>query len=187
MSDLLVTLAFLGFLAFGLVAPFFLTLGYVWVDTFYPQYVGAGLLASVPVSFIMGAAAVGSYLLFDRRSPPKPSVTLALYLALAVWITLTSTWAVMPGPAWVKWDVSFKTVLFAAFLPFAVRSRVQIEAFVQVLLFSTAAHLLPWGPKTLITGGGYGQSPAAARTVRFSNRAKLPEVRLAVTHPVVWC
>lgn len=158
MTDLLVTLAFLGFLAFGLVAPFFLTLGYVWVDTFYPQFIASGTLGSVPVSFIMGAAAVGSYVLFDRRSPPRVNLTLALYVALAVWITITTTWAVVPFSAWDKWNVSFKTLIFCAFLPFVIRSRVQIEAFVQVLLFSTAAHLLPWGAKTLLSGGGYEQS-----------------------------
>ena len=127
MSDLLVVLAFVGFLAFGLVAPFFLTLGYVWVDIFYPQFVGAGLLSSVPVAFIMGAAAVGAYFLADRRAPPRLGVSLALYLLLAAWITLTSSWAVVPEPAWGKWDVSFKTLLFSAFIPYAVRSRVQIE------------------------------------------------------------
>lgn len=158
MSDLLITLAFIGFLAFGLISPFFLSLGYVWVDTFYPQFVARGMLGSVPVSFIMGAAAVGSYLLMDRRSPPRLGLLFALYLALAAWITLTTTWAVLPGAAWVKWDVSFKTLMFAAFIPFVIRSRIQIEAFVQVLLFSTAAHLLPWGAKTLLTGGGYDRS-----------------------------
>ncbi len=158
MSDLLITLAFIGFLAFGLVSPFFLTLGYVWVDTFYPQFVARETLGSVPVSFIMGAAAVGSYLLMDRRSPPRLGLLFALYLALAAWITLTTTWAVLPGPAWGKWDVASKTLVFAAFIPFVIRSRIQIEAFVQVLLFSTAAHLLPWGAKTLLTGGGYNQS-----------------------------
>lgn len=158
MSDLLVVLAFVGFLAFGLVAPFFLTLGYVWVDIFYPQFVGAGLLSSVPVAFIMGAAAVGAYFLADRRAPPRPGVSLALYLLLAAWITLTSSWAVVPEAAWGKWDVSFKTLLFSAFIPYAVRSRVQIEAFLQVMLFSAAAHLLPWGPKTFLSGGGYAQS-----------------------------
>jgi len=158
MTDLLTTLAFIGFLAFGLVSPFFLTLGYVWVDTFYPQFVAPGTLGSVPVSFIMGAAAVGSYLLMDRRSPPRVGLLFALYVVFAVWITLTTTWAIVPGAAWGKWDVSFKTLVFAAFIPFVIRSRIQIEAFVQVLLFSTAAHLLPWGAKTLVSGGGYDQS-----------------------------
>ena len=158
MTDLIIALAFVGILAFGLVAPFFLALGYVWVDTFYPQLVAAGTLGTVPVAFIMGAAAIGSYLLMDRRAPPKPSLILMLYLLLGVWITLTSSWALLPGPAWAKWDASFKTLMFSAFLPFAIRSRIQIEAFVHVLLFACAGHLLPWGPKTLITGGGYEQS-----------------------------
>ena len=158
MSDLFIAFAFLGFLAFGLVAPFFLSLGYVWVDTFSPQFVGAGLLGNVPVAFIMGAAAVGAYLAMDRRAPPRLGLVFALYVLLAIWITLTSSWAVVPDFAWGKWDTSFKTLIFSAFLPFVIRSRIQIEAFVLVMVFSTAAHLLPWGPKTIMTGGGYAQS-----------------------------
>ena len=48
--------------------------------------------------------------------------------------------------------------MFAAFIPFVVRSRVQIEAFVHVYIFSMSAHILPWAVKTVVSGGGYGQS-----------------------------
>jgi probable O-glycosylation ligase (exosortase A-associated) len=34
---------------------------------------------------------------------------------------------------------------------------VQIEALLQVYLFSAAGHLLPWGVKTIIDGGGYNR------------------------------
>ena len=48
-------------------APFVATLGYVWVDTFGPQNVAYILLNQIPVAMIMGAVAVGAYLLLDRR------------------------------------------------------------------------------------------------------------------------
>lgn len=140
------------------MAPFACSLGYVWVDTFFPQFLSYGLLTTVPVSFIMGAAAFGSYLLLDRRNLPRPTLVHTLYFVLAVWITLTNSWAVLPEAATPKYDVAIKALLFAAFTPFVFRSRVQIEAFLLVILFSTAAHIIPWGVKTAVSGGGYGKS-----------------------------
>jgi len=147
---------FTSFLGLSVNAPFVATLGYVWVDTFQPQEVAYIILNQVPVALIMAAAALGSYLLVDRRSPPRLSVETILQLAMAVWVTLTMTWAEAPDSGWGKWDWAFKTLLFAAFVPYVIRSRVQIEAFAQTYVFSLAANFLPFGAKTLISGGGYG-------------------------------
>lgn len=155
MTDLAMLSLFVGFIALGLTSPFVWSLGYVWIDTMLPHRLSYSMLATLPVALIMGAGAFLSYLIQDRRSPPKLTKVHVLCIVLAIWITLTTTWAVAPVQAWAKWDPSFKTILFAIFIPFIFRTRVQIEAFVLVLLFSTAAHLIPWGVKTLFSGGGY--------------------------------
>jgi probable O-glycosylation ligase (exosortase A-associated) len=77
---------------------------------------------------------------------------------MAVWITLTMVWAEAPAAGWGKWDWAFKSIVFSAFIPLVIRSRVQIEAFAQAYVFSLAANFIPFGLKTLITGGGYGQN-----------------------------
>lgn len=158
MTDLLLVLAVVAFLAIGTLAPFVLSLGYVWVDMFLPHLISDALLRDVPVALIMAIAAIGSYLVLDRNAPPRPSLLLLLYFILAAWITLTTSWAVAPVQAWLKWDPSIKTLLFAAFLPFVFRTRVHIEAFCLTILFASAAHILPWGLKVMISGGGYGLS-----------------------------
>ncbi len=145
-------------LALGTLAPFLFSLGYVWVDMFLPHRISDALLTNVPVALIMAIAAIGSYLVLDRKNPPPLNPMLAAFVVLAFWITLTSSWAVAPGPAWLKWDPSFKTLLFAAFMPFVFRSRIQIEAMLQIMILSTAAHILPWGVKTAVSGGGYNRA-----------------------------
>ncbi|MEJ0046485.1 MAG: DUF5935 domain-containing protein [Rhodospirillales bacterium] len=55
----------------GLVAPFALGLGYVWVDTFTPQHVAYSMLSEIPVSQVMGVATLVAYLAVDRKSPPR--------------------------------------------------------------------------------------------------------------------
>ncbi len=158
MRDLAIILTYVSFLTLGTMAPFVLSLGYVWVDLFGPQYLGWSPLSFIPVSFVMGAAAVAAYLLLDRRAPPRITWPTLLFLAMGLWITATTSWAAVPTASWAKWDVAFKALMFAAFIPFVVRSRVQIEAFVHIYVFSMSAHILPWAVKTVISGGGYGQS-----------------------------
>jgi putative inorganic carbon (hco3(-)) transporter len=148
---------YVSFLGLSISAPFVATVGYVWVDTFQPQNVAYILLNQFHVALVMGAAAVGGYLLLDRRSPPPLTLQTGLQVTMAIWVTLTLIWAQVPDAAWEKWDWAFKTVAFAAFLPFVIRSRVQIEAFVQTYVFSLAANFVPYGLKVLISGGGYGQ------------------------------
>jgi putative inorganic carbon (HCO3(-)) transporter len=147
---------YVSFLGLSINAPFVATLGYVWVDTFQPQEVAFVVLNQLPVAMIMGIAALGTYLLFDRRSPPPLTMQTALQAGMAVWICATMIWAQVPGPAWEKWDWAFKTIAFATFIPFVIRSRVQIEAFAQTYVFSLAANFVPFGLKVLNSGGGYG-------------------------------
>jgi probable O-glycosylation ligase (exosortase A-associated) len=135
-----------------------MTLGYVWVDTFRPQDVAWFILNELPVALIMGGGAFLSYFAMDRRSPPPLMTPSVIQVMMAVWMTATLLWAELPDRAWVKWDWAFKAMMFAAFVPLVIRSRVQIEAFVQVWVFSLAANFVPFGLKVLISGGGYGQN-----------------------------
>ncbi|MDQ2803231.1 MAG: putative O-glycosylation ligase, exosortase A system-associated [Pseudomonadota bacterium] len=156
LRSLWLVLVYASFLGLGLAAPFVAALGYVWVDATTPQSIAWFILPSLPVAQIMGAGAFFSYLLLDRRDPPRPNAALVLTVLLALWVTLTTAgWAVVPDAAWVKWSWAFKAVAFSAFLPFVFRSRVQIEAFLQVLVFSAMANILAPGVKTLVSGGGY--------------------------------
>jgi putative inorganic carbon (hco3(-)) transporter len=156
--SLFLTGIFLTFLALGTAAPFVFTLGYVWVDTFRPQSVAYIILNQIPVALIMGAVALMGYALMDRRSPPRLTLATTLTLMMGCWVTMTMVWAEMPEQGWEKWDWAFKTVMFSAFIPLAIRSRIQIEAFAQTYVFSLAANFIPFGVKTMISGGGYGRN-----------------------------
>ena len=64
----------------------------------------------------------------------------------------------MPPAGWSKWDWAFKSVMFSAFIPLVIRSRVQIEAFAQIYVLALAANFIPFAAKVLISGGGYGSN-----------------------------
>jgi len=149
---------YISFLGLGATVPFILALGYIWVDTFRPQEVAYIILDQLPVAMIIGAAALGGYVVFDRRDPPRVTLIGMIPAIMAIWCTLTMIWAVVPDYGWTKWDWAFKTLMFSAFLPYIIRSRVQIEAMAQVYLFALAGNFVPFGIKTMISGGGYGMN-----------------------------
>jgi len=64
---------------------------------------------------------------------------------------------VVPSHAWIKWNWAVKNICFGAFIPYVFRSRIQLEALVLVIIFSVAGHMIPFGIKTAINGGGYLQ------------------------------
>jgi probable O-glycosylation ligase (exosortase A-associated) len=156
--SLFLVCVFMAFIGGGFAAPFVATLGYVWVDTFRPQGVAYIILNQIPVALVMGCAAFGSYLFSDRRYPPRMTLITGLTITMCIWMTATCLWAQVPDAAWSKWNWAFKTVMFSAFIPLVIRSRVQIEAFAQTFLFSLAANFIPFGLKTMISGGGYGRN-----------------------------
>jgi probable O-glycosylation ligase (exosortase A-associated) len=156
--SLFLLLIYLSFLGLGVAAPFVFTLGYAWVDTFRPQAIAFIILNQIPVALIMGLAALFSYVAMDRRSPPRLTAGTLLTILMACWVSTTIIWAEVPQAAWQKWDWAFKTVMFSAFVPLVIRSRVQIEAFVQTYVFSLAANFVAFGLKVLISGGGYGRN-----------------------------
>jgi putative inorganic carbon (HCO3(-)) transporter len=157
MTDLYIALIYASFFVVGVTAPFVLTLGYVWCDLFYPQ-VFSTLIALIQSSMVMAIAALSAYFLVDRRTPPRFGVVTALTLLFAAWCTLTLNWAEVPIPAAEKWNWAFKTIVVSAFVPLVIRSRVQIEAFLQVYLFAAMLHMFPVGVKTMISGSGYGRA-----------------------------
>jgi probable O-glycosylation ligase (exosortase A-associated) len=144
-------------LALSCVAPFVMSLAYIWVDIFQPQLVSPTIAMMMPISMITALVAILAYLFGDRRNPPRLGLLTLLLVTWAAWMTLTTSWALFPDHAWNKWDWAFKTVAFTTLLPFVFTSRIRIEAALLVFVCAITAHVLPFAVKTLLSGGGYGQ------------------------------
>lgn len=140
----------------GFVAPFTVGLGYIWIDLVSPQSLGWSFIRGLSLALWLGAAAFIFYILNDRKDPPRLGWALVLLGLWAVWVTLTTTWAVVPEPAWTKWDWAIKVIGFSMFVPFLFRSRVQIEAMLLTIVFALSGITIAFGAKTILSGGGYG-------------------------------
>jgi hypothetical protein len=155
--DVAIVVFLLGLLTLGARRPFLFTLAYIYVDTVSPQRISYYLLNSIPLSMIVAVLAMGAWLLLDSKKGLRITVfqcLAALLIAYAWWTTQN---AVMPKEAAEKWDWVWKGLLFAAFLPWVLRTRLRIEAALLFLILSAGVIIISAGIKTVAGGGGYGR------------------------------
>ena len=157
MRDIGIILFLLALLGLALKRPFLFTLAYIYVDTVSPQRISYYLLNSIPLSMIVAVLAIGSWLLLDSKKGTRVTLFQCLLVILILYAGWTTQNAVAPIPAKEKWDWVWKGLLFAAFLPFVVRTRLRVEAALLFLVLSAGVIIISAGIKTLAGGGGYGR------------------------------
>ncbi|RZJ85337.1 MAG: putative O-glycosylation ligase, exosortase A system-associated [Massilia sp.] len=156
MQSLFLTAVFASLMFMGFSAAFAAALGFIWVDIVKPQQLAYSIINGLSLSLFAAATTLTLFTLKDRKSPPKFGSILVLLALLALWVTFTTSQSAFPGRAWLKWDWASKVLIFAILIPFIFRSRVQIEAFILVFIFSASTIFFSAGVKTLLGGGGYG-------------------------------
>lgn len=156
MQSLFLSAVFAVLMCAGFVAPFASALGFVWVDIVRPQHLAYSIINDQPLSFVAAVATLALFFLKDRKAPPRFNAILLLIVMFTIWVTLTTWTSDFPVRAWAKWDWASKVLIFAVLIPYVFRSRVQIEAFLLVLVFSASTILFSAGVKTVLGGGGYG-------------------------------
>ncbi|MEO6153707.1 MAG: putative O-glycosylation ligase, exosortase A system-associated [Croceibacterium sp.] len=153
-------LALLGFvgllLALGLRRPFLWVLAYIYIDVVSPQKIGWGLIQAFPLSLIAFAAAFTGWLFLDTKQGARFTFRQALIALLLAYCAMTTLSAAFPVEAWTKWGWVWKALVFAAFLPLTLRTKLRLEAAVLVLVLSIGTITINGGLKTALGGGGYG-------------------------------
>lgn len=152
---LAVILSYLFMLGFSY--PFVAVLAYVWIDIVKPQVLAYNIITNIPVALIAAVIALMSYLIrSDKKNGARFTPVMGLMIFFAAWITFTTANADPHIDSWHKWDWAFKAVIFSAFIPLVIRTRVHIEAFLLTMLLSIATISFATGVKTALGGGGYG-------------------------------
>ncbi|GGD60531.1 putative O-glycosylation ligase, exosortase A system-associated [Erythrobacter arachoides] len=185
----LVLLAFIAaVMAMGFRRPFLWVLLYIYVDIVAPQKVAWGLLTQLSISLVVFVMAFAGYFLLDSKKGSRLSARQGLVLLFLVWCGLTTLWADYQDTAWLKWDWVWKGLVFAAFLPLTLRTRLRIEAAALVMVLSAATIIIPAGIKTVFSGGGgYGAlSSLVAENTGLYEGSTLSTVAVAMIPLVVW-
>jgi probable O-glycosylation ligase (exosortase A-associated) len=153
-------LAFVGFLAallaLGFKRPFLFVLAYAYVDIVAPQHLSYYMLNSIQISAVVAGLALAGWLIADDKSGLAVAPRQWLILALLAYCAFTTLHADFPEDAWHKWEWVWKSMIWAVFLPFTLRTRLRIEAYLLFMILSAAAIVIVGGLKTLASGGGYG-------------------------------
>lgn len=156
MLDIFLTLFIAGLLALGLRRPFIWVLAYLYVDIVAPQKISYALLTNVQLSLIVFLLAVVGWLLLDNKEGARFTFRQFLMVLLLAYCFVTTQSAEWPVEAANKWGWVWKSLIFAIFLPFTLRTRLRIEAAALVMVLSAAALIIDGAVKTLAGGGGYG-------------------------------
>jgi probable O-glycosylation ligase (exosortase A-associated) len=156
MRDALIALVLLSLAAVAFWRPWLMTFAYLYADLVQPQRLSYFLIQSIPVNFILGAAAVVLFI-FDKKKNLRIGGIQVLMILFTIWFTLTSNWALIKdGQVWFKWDAAWKSVLFAGvFMPMVLSTRRRIEAVVCLLALCVGLVTMSGGLKTALGGGGY--------------------------------
>lgn len=154
-------LAFIGFLvalfAAGFRKPFLFVLTYVYIDCVSPQRLTYYLLNSVPISLMAFALALLGWLAVDDKRDVRVAPRQLLILVLLAYCGWTTLHADFPLEALDKWAWVWKALVFAAFLPLTLRTKLRIEALLLFMILSAGSIIIVGGIKTAASGGGYGE------------------------------
>ncbi|PTQ65637.1 putative O-glycosylation ligase (exosortase A-associated) [Sphingomonas sp. PP-CE-3G-477] len=158
MRDLSFIAFLIAFFVMGFKRPFLLVLVYVYIDIVSPQRLTYLLLNTVPISLIAVALAVGGWTLADDKRDTRVGARQVLIVLLMLYCWATTLGADFPVEAKEKWDWVWKTLIFAAFLPLTLRTRLRIESLLLFMILSASSIIIVGGIKTVASGGGgYGQ------------------------------
>lgn len=153
-------LIFVGYIALIMLMafkrPFLFTLVYAYVDIVSPQRLSYFLLNSVPLSLILFALAFAGFALGDDKKDVRVSPRWFLLIMLLSYCGYTTTVAAEPVAALDKWNWVWKALVFAAFLPLTLRTKLRMEATILTMVLCASALIVTGGIKTAAGGGGYG-------------------------------
>ncbi|MFN0044996.1 MAG: putative O-glycosylation ligase, exosortase A system-associated [Sphingorhabdus sp.] len=153
-------LIFVGYIALIMLMafkrPFLFTLVYAYVDIVSPQRLSYFLLNSIPLSLILFALAFAGFVLGDDKKDVRVSPRWFLLILLLGYCGYTTSVAVEPVAALDKWNWVWKALVFAAFLPLTLRTKLRMEATILTMVLCASALIVTGGIKTATGGGGYG-------------------------------
>ncbi len=153
-------LIFVGYLAaimlLAFKRPFLFTLIYAYIDIVSPQRLSYFLLNSIPLSLVMFVLAFLGFLVSDNKKNVRIAPRWVLLLVLLAYCGYTTTVAAEPVAAIEKWSWVWKALVFAAFLPLTLHTKLRIEALVLTMVLCASALIVTGGIKTAAGGGGYG-------------------------------
>jgi probable O-glycosylation ligase (exosortase A-associated) len=155
MRDILLAGVFFGLLTLVFQYPAMGVYLWAWVSLMNPHKMAFGFAHGLPFALTAAAVTFATLLLTrERRALPITAVT-ATQIALFVWMSLTSLFALNDASAVLdRWIFVAKIQVMMMATLMLVRDRRQIETLLWIVTLSVGFYGLKGGIWTLMTGGG---------------------------------
>ncbi len=155
MRSLLVFIIVFSSLPVTFVRPYVGLLTYAWLSYMNPHRITWGAAYNFPFAMIVAVTTIVAWLLSkEPKRIPWCGVTVLL-VAFVFWINVTTLFALVPDPAWEKWDTVMK-IMFMTFLTLILATdRKRIHALVWVIVVSIGFFGIRGGIFVILTGGNY--------------------------------
>ncbi|HNC51671.1 MAG TPA: putative O-glycosylation ligase, exosortase A system-associated [Accumulibacter sp.] len=155
MRDILITVVILGSLPFILRSPRVGVYVWAWLAMMIPHRAAFGFARALPFGQIVAIATLVSFLLSRERRPFPISSTTVVYIALVLWMSFTSFFAINTAEVvFERWLFVFKIHVMLFITMMLIRGRQQIEWLVWLVVVSIGVYGIKGGVWTLMTGGG---------------------------------
>jgi len=127
---------------------------WVWISMMNPHRLTYGFAYEFPFAMIIAIATlVGLVLANQRKHLPMTSITV-LMLALALWMSITSLFAMQPAEVvYASWSQVMKTLLMLFVTMMLIRGRKQIDQLIWAIIISVGYFGVKGGIWTFFTGG----------------------------------
>lgn len=155
MRDILITVIVVGLLPFILRSPRLGIYVWEWLSMMIPHRATFGFARTMPFAQMVAIATLLSFVFSRQRRPFPVSSTTVVYVALMLWMSLTSFFAInTPDVVFDRWLFVLKIHLMLFVTMMLIRGREQIERLVWVAAVSIGFYGVKGGVWTVITGGG---------------------------------
>lgn len=155
MRDLLVTLIIFGSVPYILARPHIGILMWSWISYMNPHRLTWGFAYDFPFAQVVALATLAA--LFFSVEPKRWhwKGTTVIWLALILWMNVTTLFALIPEYAYEEWNRTMKIQLIALLTVLVMGSRERINALVWTIALSLAFFGVKGGLFAALTGGNY--------------------------------
>lgn len=153
MRDIALFCLIFSILPFALKRPFIGVLLFTWVSLMNPHRLTYGAAYSFPFeAVIVVVTLIGILISTERkRFPLTPAVW--VLIALCLWMTVTTLFAMEPARAWNEWNRVMKTMCLFSIVILCVKSKKEIQQLVGIAALSIGFFGLKGGIFTIMTAG----------------------------------
>jgi probable O-glycosylation ligase (exosortase A-associated) len=156
MREIFLILFLLGILFMALRRPYFLVLGFCYVDIVAPQRLSYSILPHANISLVLFVLAILGWLIADNKKGMRIDHLQGVLAVLMLYCGITTIYADFPADALDKWAWVWKALIWSMFLPLVLRTKLRIEALALIMVLSAGALAISGGLKTVTGGSGYG-------------------------------